>query len=38
MFLVLYHTCLPYRVSVSYTNENGMLKTSNMERLTGAIA
>ena len=29
---------MPYRVSVSYTNENGILKTSNMERLTGAIS
>lgn len=28
---------MPYRVSVAYTNENGILKTSNMERLTGAI-
>lgn len=28
---------MPYRVSVGYTNENGILKTSNMERLTGAI-
>lgn len=28
---------LPYRVSVGYTNENGILKTSNMERWTGAI-
>ena len=29
---------MPYRVSVSYTNENGILKTSNMQRLTGAIS
>lgn len=29
---------MPYRVSVSYTNENGILKTSHMERLTGAIS
>lgn len=28
---------LPYRVSVGYTNENGIVKTSNMERYTGAI-
>ena len=28
---------LPYRVSVGYTNENGIIKTSNMERFTGAI-
>ncbi len=28
---------LPYRVSLGYTNENGILKTSNMERWTGAI-
>ena len=28
---------LPYRVSVGYTNENGIVKTSNMERFTGAI-
>lgn len=27
----------PYRVSLGYTNENGILKTSNMERWTGAI-
>ena len=29
---------MPYRVSASYTNENGILKTSNMERATGAIS
>jgi iron complex outermembrane receptor protein len=29
---------MPYRVSVSYTNENGILKTSNMQRATGAIS
>ena len=29
---------LPYRVSVGYTNENGILKTSKMERLTGAVS
>lgn len=28
---------MPYRVSVSYTSENGILKTSNMQRTTGAI-
>lgn len=28
---------MPYRVSVAYTNENGILKTSNLQRLTGAI-
>lgn len=28
---------LPYRASVGYTNEDGVLKTSNMERLTGSI-
>lgn len=28
---------LPYRVSVGYTNENGIIKTSKMERFTGAI-
>ena len=28
---------MPYRVSVGYTNENGIIKTSNMDRLTGAI-
>jgi len=29
---------MPYRVSVGYTNENGIIKTSNMNRLTGAIS
>ena len=29
---------LPYRVSVGYTNDNGILKNSKMERLTGAIS
>lgn len=29
---------MPYRVSVAYTNENGILKTSNMERVTGAVS
>ena len=29
---------LPYRVSVGYTNENGILKNSSMERLTGAVS
>lgn len=28
---------LPYRFSVGYTNENGILKTSNLERYTGNI-
>ena len=28
---------LPYRVSVGYTNENGILKTSNLERYTGSV-
>lgn len=28
---------MPYRVSVGYTNENGILKTSNLERWTGAV-
>jgi len=28
---------LPYRVSLGYTNENGILKTSYMDRWTGAI-
>ncbi|MDO5524207.1 MAG: TonB-dependent receptor [Bacteroidia bacterium] len=28
---------LPYRVSLGYTNENGILKTSNLERYTGSI-
>ena len=28
---------LPYRASVGYTNENGILKTSNLERFTGSI-
>jgi len=28
---------LPYRISVGYTNENGILKTSNLERYTGSI-
>jgi iron complex outermembrane receptor protein len=29
---------MPYRVSVSYTSENGILKTSNMQRSTGAVS
>ncbi len=29
---------MPYRVSASYTNENGILKTSNLQRATGAIS
>lgn len=28
---------LPYRVSVGYTNENGILKTSHLDRWTGAV-
>ena len=28
---------LPYRISVGYTNENGILKTSNLERYTGSV-
>lgn len=28
---------LPYRVSVGYTNENGILRTSNLERFTGSV-
>ena len=28
---------LPYRLSVGYTNENGILRTSNLERYTGSI-
>ena len=29
---------MPYRVSVGYTNENGIIKTSKMDRLTGALS
>jgi len=29
---------MPYRVSAAYTNENGILKTSNLQRATGAIS
>ncbi|MDL2281955.1 SusC/RagA family TonB-linked outer membrane protein, partial [Parabacteroides sp. OttesenSCG-928-G06] len=29
---------MPYRVSVGYTNQNGILKTSNFERYTGSIS
>ncbi|WP_205959807.1 SusC/RagA family TonB-linked outer membrane protein [Flammeovirga aprica] len=29
---------LPYRVSVGYTNQNGILETSNLERFTGNIS
>ena len=29
---------LPFRVSVGYTNENGIMKTSNYNRTTGAIS
>ena len=28
---------LPYRISLGYTNENGILKTSGLERYTGSI-
>lgn len=28
---------IPYRVSLGYTNQNGIIKTSNFERLTGSI-
>lgn len=28
---------LPYRVSIGFTDENGILKTSNMQRWTGAV-
>jgi iron complex outermembrane receptor protein len=31
-------TKVPYRVSLGYTNQDGILKTSNMERWTGAIS
>jgi TonB-linked SusC/RagA family outer membrane protein len=31
------HDKLPYRVSVGYTNQNGILKTSNLERYTTAV-
>jgi iron complex outermembrane receptor protein len=31
-------TKVPYRVSLGYTNENGILKTSNMDRWTGSIS
>ncbi len=29
---------VPYRVSIGYTNQNGIVKTSNMERFSGAIS
>ncbi len=29
---------MPYRVSLAYTNDKGILKTSKMERVTGAIS
>ena len=29
---------MPYRVSLAYTNENGILKTSNLQRWTGAVS
>jgi len=28
---------IPYRASVGYSNQNGLLKTSNMERFTGSL-
>jgi len=28
---------MPYRVSVGYTNQNGILDTSNFERYTGSF-
>ena len=28
---------LPYRVSVSYTDDNGILKNTDMQRLTGSV-
>ncbi|MCE5179514.1 MAG: TonB-dependent receptor [Porphyromonadaceae bacterium] len=28
---------LPYRISAGYTNENGILRTSNLERFTGSV-
>lgn len=28
----------PYRVSVSYTNQNGIIKTNNYQRFTGSVA
>jgi iron complex outermembrane receptor protein len=28
---------LPYRVSLGYTNQNGILKTDNLQRITGAV-
>jgi iron complex outermembrane receptor protein len=28
---------MPFRASVSYTDENGILKTSNLQRLTGSL-
>jgi TonB-linked SusC/RagA family outer membrane protein len=28
---------MPYRVSIGYTNQDGILKTDNLQRLTGAI-
>ncbi len=29
---------LPYRVSVGYTDQNGILKNTNMERITGSLS
>ncbi|SFK35573.1 SusC/RagA family TonB-linked outer membrane protein [Proteiniphilum acetatigenes] len=33
-----YKEMMPYRASFGYTNLNGILKTSNMERFTGSIS
>nr|WP_321408508.1 TonB-dependent receptor [uncultured Carboxylicivirga sp.] len=33
-----YKDIMPYRASVGYTNQNGILKTSNMERFTGSFS
>jgi iron complex outermembrane receptor protein len=29
---------LPYRVSIGYTNQDGILKTDNLQRVTGAVS
>lgn len=28
---------MPYRISLGYTNQNGIIKTSNMQRVTGSV-
>ncbi len=33
-----YSDWLPYRVSFGYTNQNGIIKTSNFERFTGSLS